>query len=331
MTLSMKPRSIALLIAASHALIGLAVVTVFSLYIFPEVSADGILQTRMVLLSTTLIIISTLVAWFVAWFCFRRLESEGRAKVISKQALFAMENKALAGMFAGTLAHDSNNLLGTLRIGLGILEKQWDDPEKRAECLQRMEDAIELMAQINRRIMLHSHSVKAQASPPLLVRPLLEETVAMVQNNPRWGERTIDLEGGDGIVFQGDQIFLRQAILNLVWNAVDATGPDGRIVVKTNSDDGEIQIAVHDNGHGVPPELREKIFQPFFTTKSEGTGLGLQSVRGIMDIIGGSVTLTDSPMGGACFQITFPARPPIEDKHTKGTKHASMRERIAAR
>ena len=120
----------------------------------------------------------------------------------------------------------------------------------------------------------------------------------------------VEVRGEFGIV-EGDEVLLRQAISNLLRNALEAcagaeTPP--RIVIQSELDRTAkvSRIGITDNGPGVPPALRERVFQPFFTMKRNGTGLGLALVQKIIVFHNGRIAVTGPPQGGASFQLTLP-------------------------
>lgn len=124
--------------------------------------------------------------------------------------------------------------------------------------------------------------------------------------------------GGDVIVrgsfahIQGDEVLLRQAFSNLVRNGIEACAGDGLapvVVVESEIDSarGVSRIHVDDNGPGVDPSARDRIFQPFFTLKRTGTGLGLALVQKIIVFHNGRIAVGDSAQGGASLQVTLPA------------------------
>jgi PAS domain S-box-containing protein len=121
---------------------------------------------------------------------------------------------------------------------------------------------------------------------------------------------TLGVTGEFGVV-DGDEVLLRQALVNLLRNAVDACAGvpvHPRIVVDGRADLSrqELQITVVDNGPGIDPALRDKVFQPFFTTKGHGTGLGLALVQKIVVTHNGRVSVSTAADGGAAFQIALP-------------------------
>jgi signal transduction histidine kinase len=116
---------------------------------------------------------------------------------------------------------------------------------------------------------------------------------------------------GEFDVIEGDEVLLRQAFSNLLRNAIEACAAvpvPPRIVVQSEIDRAQrvSRICVNDNGPGIAPALRERVFRPFFTSKRNGTGLGLALVQKIVVFHNGRVVVATSPLGGAALQITLP-------------------------
>jgi len=101
---------------------------------------------------------------------------------------------------------------------------------------------------------------------------------------------------------------LRGALINLLDNAVEATDAPGRVDVRTARTDGRVQLVVADTGRGIPPEAKEKLFQPHFSTKGRGTGLGLAIVHRVVADHHGTIRVEDNPPQGTVFTIELPAR-----------------------
>jgi len=120
----------------------------------------------------------------------------------------------------------------------------------------------------------------------------------------------VELHGDFGVV-EGDEVLLRQAFSNLLRNALEAcTGASAtpKIVIESEVDRGSrvSRIAITDNGPGIAPDLRERVFRPFFTSKRNGTGLGLALVQKIIVFHNGRVTVGTAPQGGASLYVTLP-------------------------
>ncbi len=97
-----------------------------------------------------------------------------------------------------------------------------------------------------------------------------------------------------------------QVFLNLVLNAVDATERGGHIELRAERQGGEVVVTVQDDGAGIPPEHQAKLFQPYFTTKKHGTGLGLFVTHRLVTDHGGRVEFDSRPGEGTCFRVSLP-------------------------
>jgi signal transduction histidine kinase len=106
-----------------------------------------------------------------------------------------------------------------------------------------------------------------------------------------------------------DARLVRQAILNVAVNAVQAMPRGGRLRVRVRRDGDAALLELQDSGAGISEEVRHRMFEPFFTTKASGTGLGLAVVKRIVDGHGGEITVTSPPGGGTVFTVRFPLSP----------------------
>jgi signal transduction histidine kinase len=95
-------------------------------------------------------------------------------------------------------------------------------------------------------------------------------------------------------------------LLNIIINAADAVGGSGRIMVKLSDNPERIRLEVHDNGPGIPEQVRDRVLEPFYTTKPYGSGLGLLSVRHCAEVHRGAFGIESSPLGGTCVFMDFP-------------------------
>src|SRR5262249_22824042 len=110
------------------------------------------------------------------------------------------------------------------------------------------------------------------------------------------------------VVATVDRVQLGTVLVNLFLNALDAMPTGGRpeATLAAPSEDGAIRLTVADTGAGIPPEMLDKLFRPFVTSKPHGTGLGLSISARILEEHGGSLTAANRPEGGACFTVTLP-------------------------
>jgi signal transduction histidine kinase/CheY-like chemotaxis protein len=236
-----------------------------------------------------------------------------------------------AGLLVGGIAHDFNNLLAALLGHVGLLRMQLGD-DGPLERLDRMEGVIERASGITRRLL--AVGGRSHASPShVQVHVLLTEVVEMAEPVlPVDIHLVLRVDDGLPAVFVSSED-LRHVVLNLVLNARDAIGRKGTIELRASLDGEQVCIEVIDSGPGVPPELLERIWDPFFTTKGpdSGTGLGLPMARRLVRQAGGQIRYV--PGQGGCFRITFPSAELGEDPitHHDGARVAVVDDEEALR
>ena len=109
------------------------------------------------------------------------------------------------------------------------------------------------------------------------------------------------------VVAHVDAAKIHQLVLNLVRNAIEAVKPEGHVAVELHSGDSDVSIVVQDDGPGMPPQVRDRIYEPFFSTKEGGTGLGMSIVHSLVSQHGGTIDLETSPRGTR-FTVRIPRR-----------------------
>lgn len=213
---------------------------------------------------------------------------------------------------AAGVAHEVRNPLNSLQINVRILEQEilelLPDPEAHVfTVLRKISGEIKRLDDFVSEFLRFARPPRLNVEP-LTVRTLLADLAAFIA--PECSQKgvalDVDLGGPDTAWVDGFQ--LKQAVLNLVLNALQATPAGGRVVLHTAEDEGRLVVAVTDDGEGMSPETREKAFTPFFTTREGGTGLGLPLVRRIVEQHGGSVELSSRLGGGTTVALTFPRR-----------------------
>jgi signal transduction histidine kinase len=144
------------------------------------------------------------------------------------------------------------------------------------------------------------------------LRALIDDTMRMVELRARRDGVTLAVEAEAGLpALLGDRGRLRQIVINLVSNAVKFTPSGGRVTVRAGlNSHGDLSLKVIDTGIGIPPDLRARVFEPFFQVgghgKSEGVGLGLSIVRRLVELHGGTVGVVDAPPPGTCIEVVLP-------------------------
>src|SRR6195256_6859606 len=142
------------------------------------------------------------------------------------------------------------------------------------------------------------------------VNELIREMIALLRSEAGRYSISIRIELAEDLPkVMADRVQLQQVLMNLMLNGIDAmkeTGSGSELAIKSETDDGQLLISVSDTGVGLPPEQGDQIFRAFFTTKDNGTGMGLPISRSIVESHGGRLWVTDNSGQGATFQFTLP-------------------------
>ncbi|MBI4673059.1 MAG: GAF domain-containing protein [Chloroflexi bacterium] len=226
---------------------------------------------------------------------YHHLETSMEELQKAQEQLLRSERLRALGEMAGGVAHDFNNLLTIILAESQLLEDKTANPDDR-EALLRIEQAARDGAQAVRRIQEYSRIRRDQPQEIVNVKALLQEVATITR--PRWspvGKVELDLNETDDI--KGSPSELREVLMNLVFNAVEARreGYPLRITLRSFQQGNWSVIQVEDAGIGVPAELKQRIFDPYFTTKPYGTGLGLSIAYGLVSRHGGEIQVT-SPL-----------------------------------
>jgi len=149
---------------------------------------------------------------------------------------------------------------------------------------------------------------------PLDANHVIREMAMLVHTDAILRNLAIDLDLDPALPpVSGDRVQLQQVLLNLVLNGMEAVGPDGagrRLVIQTWPTGAAVQIAVRDQGQGIPAETLPRLFETFYTTKPNGMGMGLPISRTIVEAHGGRIWAENNADGGATVAFTLPASPP---------------------
>ena len=221
--------------------------------------------------------------------------------------LLQAQRLEVVGQLVGGVAHDLNNLLMVIRGNVDFL-KVGDDAKPM---ISDIIDATDRGQRLANSLLATSRRAHAPENVPL--DELVDELVGLLRR--AFGTTyTIDVEHGASPAPTVDAGRFEQILLNLLVNARDAQPDGGRMLVRTASDGAaRVVLEVQDEGPGVPPEIQDRIFETFFTTKpqGQGSGLGLSTVRLLVNELDGKIALNSSS-DGACFRIELPALPAEE-------------------
>jgi CheY-like chemotaxis protein len=206
---------------------------------------------------------------------------------------------------AGSIAHDFNNLLSAMQTSLEAIANHPHDSERRSQALEAARAAAQRSQELTEQLLTFSRGGDVRAEP-VDVAAVVREAIAVTSTVDAI-ETALVPDLPPVWVGRGQ---LHQILQNLLLNARDALGPGGRIRVSAQPAPTGVMIEVSDNGCGMTEAVRARALEPFFTTKPDGSGLGLSSVYGIVQQAGGSIDVSSEPGRGSSFRLTLPEAPP---------------------
>ncbi len=212
-----------------------------------------------------------------------------------EQDLAAREQLALTGRMAAGVAHEIRNPLASILSAAQMLTPH-DDRERRLQNI--IQEEVSRLKQLTTDFLIFSRPPRPERQT-LLLGSFLEGLMEQLTADPRWGDayhfRVTGLNE-ENVLFDPDH--LRQVFWNLLINAAQASEPGSRVTIEGHRQQGKTVITLTDQGPGLDPNLLTRVLEPFFTTRSSGTGLGLSVVVQLMRLNGGSVHLENGPEGG---------------------------------
>jgi signal transduction histidine kinase len=241
----------------------------------------------------------------------QRIDHETEARLRLERGLQGIDKMVTIGQLSAGLAHEIGSPLQVLSARASALATRSADPETRRQA----EILVEQTARITRivdQLLSFGRRRPAVIAPRDLARPV-RTVLELLDGEARRRGAALELavDGGDHTI-DADEDQLQQIVLNLVRNALAATPAGGRITVRIEAatEPAGVRLIVRDTGPGIPAELQDRLFEPFFTTRASegGTGLGLAVVRAIVTEHGGTITARSDR--GAEFVVHFPARRP---------------------
>jgi two-component system sensor histidine kinase HydH len=214
------------------------------------------------------------------------------------RAIEQARHLATLGQMSAVLAHEIRNPLASLKGNAQLLAQTLPEGEKtRAKADRVVDEAVRLETLSNDLLeFARAGEVRRRdVDPALLVR---EAAAAVAPDRV-----DVDVDGAPRS-WPIDEARLRQVLINLIENAAEMS--EGRVAVRVAREDRDLVVTVRDRGPGIAEADLEHVFEPFFTKRTRGTGLGLAVARRLIDLHGGAITADNAPGGGAIFTITLP-------------------------
>ena len=238
---------------------------------------------------------------------YLKLQQQSEQIIVIEEQLRRAEKLSTLGEMAAVLAHEIRNPLSSIRGTAEILKDDYKPDNPKYEFIEIQIKETERLNRVVEEFLLMAHP-KPVDMRSCSIQDELETIISLVAKEAREKLVTLVLEPQAlPLMIQGDGEKLRQAFLNIIINALQATPPGGKVIISTNvSEDEFCKICFKDTGSGINAETLPRIFDPFFTTKQNGTGLGLAITRKIIEHHKGILLIESDTTNGTTVTIRLP-------------------------
>jgi len=235
-------------------------------------------------------------------------EKRAEERLALKEQLSRAERLSSLGEMAAKISHEIRNPLGIIKSSTELLKKKMVavDPSNTISDV-----IVEETDRLNNIITDFFNYAKPRNPnlTPCRVEEVIDKNLTFLSPQLDGQGYRIQTRFGNNLPeIVADTAMLYQAFLNILINAMQAMPDGGDVQIEVDSTDGSVQITFLDNGTGIPHDVLEKIWEPFFTTKDFGTGLGLGIVKNIVESHGGNIQMDNRPEGGAGVFIELPVK-----------------------
>ena len=245
------------------------------------------------------------------------------------------------GQLTGGIAHDFNNILGIILGNLDLLERQIPDDDKARKRVRTIQKSAQRAADLTRQLLGFSRRQTARMAVTDINR-VMGEMESLIAHSVTPQVEIENKLADDLWLTEIDPGDFQDALLNLIFNARDAMAGRGLLTLETRNctldadycalnpgaEPGEyVCLTVSDRGEGIPLEQQERIFEPFFSTKSQGTGLGLSMVYGFVQRSKGNIKVNSEPGIGTCFRLYLPRATGEEQQNRQNAEHSGTEVR----
>jgi len=226
-----------------------------------------------------------------------------------EQEINRKERLSELGNMAATVAHEIRNPLNSVSMGLQRLKAEFTpigDVEEYAHFVNLMQDEVRRLNTIVEQFLSLARPLKLHQEP-IRVDEFLDEITTLLAGDAHASQVDIELKVAPNLPpLKADRNYFKQLLLNLILNGMQATPAGGRLLVEAVAAKEFLHLNISDHGTGIEPENLTKIFEPYFTTKTNGSGLGLAIARRIAEAHGGKITVESRLGQGSCFNVLLP-------------------------
>ncbi|MEM8885579.1 MAG: ATP-binding protein [Planctomycetota bacterium] len=243
-----------------------------------------------------------------------RGEYAGRASIFRdvterdriRNELARRESLAAIGEMAAAVAHEIKNPLAGIGGAVQVIGRAFPEDDPRTEVVQEVQDQVKRLDKTIREMLTFARPATPHYTT-LDLREFLDRIMRVLGEEPQVKNHAVVLEVEAGLEVEADPQLMENIVVNLILNAAQAIGREsGTITVRATETPQDIELSVTDNGPGIPDDVLPRLFKPFFTTKTRGTGLGLTIVRKFVGVMGGRIEVETGRRKGTSFTVALP-------------------------
>ncbi len=252
--------------------------------------------------------LNTLVLLSEQWVAAVRHTIVQAARATAERRVWQAEKLSALGLLAGSLAHEIKNPLSSIKTLAAVALEESPPQSEQAESLRLVLQEIDRLSRTTQQLLGFVRTDgPSHGGAATDVRPIVTATVHIIQHRAHQQQVQIHFDAPPAtIVVAASREALQSVLLNLILNAVEACHAEGTVTVSVRRETSNVIIEVRDTGPGIPAEIQDQLFQPFATSKADGTGLGLYSAAQTIRELRGEIAVESRPDCGTVFRITLP-------------------------
>ncbi|MBN2789602.1 MAG: HAMP domain-containing histidine kinase [Candidatus Delongbacteria bacterium] len=258
------------------------------------------------------VLITTTILFFCVYVLLKKVEIRDNTIISQNKSIILAERLVMAGKFSLSVCHDINNLMSIIVGNTSLLSLNVKSDKRNIEHLEQISTASEKLIDLVQRLMDAGKNYIPGGKELQDISSVVEEIINFSKIHKKLKKCTIQTEIQSDLTLNVNSVLLGRTIMNLMLNAAEATNEAGNILIRLAKADDKVVLEVHDNGPGIDDNLKEKILEPFYTSKTDGNGLGLLSLKICAQQHDAEIAIKISHLGGACFSLSFPFKDTLE-------------------
>ncbi|MFQ5854959.1 MAG: sensor histidine kinase [Anaerolineae bacterium] len=254
----------------------------------------------------------------------KRVEERTRELRETQEQMMRSEKMAVAGQLAAAIAHEINNPLQSMRLYLELIADRQGDGSARQEYLDVVQEQVDRIAGIVSRLLEQLYQPSEEALTPVELNSLITDLLALFDWQLQDTNIAVELRLSETLPpVIGAKNGLRQVCLNVLLNAIESMPDGGTVHITSEQVDDEVCVTLSDTGVGIAPQDIPRVFDPFYTTKPHGTGLGLTVSYRIIQEHGGDLAIESCPGTGTTVRLVLPIRGPSDQQAARDHEHSA--------